>query len=573
LKVKENDVIAIVRHIDSTGEGRVYFDDFERAFAHLDERFQSAIPCGKARFDTSSGLQINPHEMKELFVEEKNDTSRTIVTDISEEVLKSIRIQLRPIEKWTCLWTSNGTKSRKDLSIWAPDFSGFRFKKSRFDIFLGHYAAEGFGTPSKNKPPSGLSGWTIDVVDERNALFRQFNLTSAHLNFLLPHPIVYKRVWSETSGHKPLYIWKATPPSESYLTLGMICTNTDEPPPLSAIRCIPRKWLKLTVERPSLIWNDAGTGGLKGSVWKTNSLNLLIATEGHEAPSGYFFDLAQTKFYAHENFTGKIASTEHYKSETRGSLKGDVPNPSNAALSRSSDSPSPKIAETRDSDSRIPQTVQTKETETSDFQALKAPETNVDSPERIEKPEVPSDTPVKESLKKKGDYETPPDTSRKEPLKKEKVAPSSSKKSIFRDDDPFATPPILRSETKEEAPKKKDSGPKKPSLGNLDPFAATASPDPFSEFAPSPPKASTKSSLKKPTKFGDTFDLDDLNGSPFDKAAVSAKTKPPVSTGTSAIATPPAQRTNVILTGKKVEDPQVGEEDDPLGILSAFKHK
>ena len=43
---------------------------------------------------------------------------------------------------------------------------------------------------------------------------------------------------------------------------------------------------------PELVWNDDGTSGRKGSLWRINSLGHFHATVGHNPPVGPFYDLA-----------------------------------------------------------------------------------------------------------------------------------------------------------------------------------------------------------------------------------------------------------------------------------------
>ncbi len=64
----------------------------------------------------------------------------------------------------------------------------------------------------------------------------------------------------------------------------MVATADEDPPPLSAVRCVPLRWCSPTPTVPKLLWDDSGTGGKKGSVWKVNSMGLMAISRGSEPP-------------------------------------------------------------------------------------------------------------------------------------------------------------------------------------------------------------------------------------------------------------------------------------------------
>ena len=83
-----------------------------------------------------------------------------------------------------------------------------------------------------------------------------------------------------------MYFWNPIPPSADYVSLGMVATNTDEPPDLDQVRCIPAQWVVKVEEAPRKVWDDAGLSGRPGSVWEINSMNHFVATVGHDPPQG-----------------------------------------------------------------------------------------------------------------------------------------------------------------------------------------------------------------------------------------------------------------------------------------------
>lgn len=111
----------------------------------------------------------------------------------------------------------------------------------------------------------------------------------------LPHPARFQLAWSLAAGKTPLYVWRALPPADNFVAMGMVCTTTEEAPPLTAIHCVPRAWVKPAREPPTLIWENAGVGGRRGGLYVVNSLGLLEASTGGLPPSECW-DLAKDAF-------------------------------------------------------------------------------------------------------------------------------------------------------------------------------------------------------------------------------------------------------------------------------------
>ena len=108
-----------------------------------------------------------------------------------------------------------------------------------------------------------------------------------------------KRVWTcQLYSKQQMYVWRAVPPSEEFVSLGIVCTTSENPPAPDTMRCVHRSWIKVSEVTPVKVWDDSGSWGQKGSFRIVNSLNLLCVTEGHEAPVGPFFDLITPKFQA-----------------------------------------------------------------------------------------------------------------------------------------------------------------------------------------------------------------------------------------------------------------------------------
>jgi len=149
-----------------------------------------------------------------------------------------------------------------------------------------------------------MRGFTLELTDlDKFSISTSHNLDEAHVNYLMPYPIRYKMVWWQQTGANTFYIWKPIPPTSDFVSLGMVGTKTNDEPPLDAVRCVNKGFLKSSVgQMPSCIWDNKGTGGKKGSFWVMNKLGLLTATEGHDPPEGNFYELKAPKFVAGDAF-------------------------------------------------------------------------------------------------------------------------------------------------------------------------------------------------------------------------------------------------------------------------------
>ena len=194
--------------------------------------------------------------------------------------------------------------------MWAPGLgSSFlsRMARARQIVCLGHYANPGMKQPSKSDVEYGV----LEV--KNSSSIGAFSSASRHLQKIidrfLPHPARYRLVWSKSAAAptsrfgglrvkktKPLFVWEPIPSDQEYVSLGMICTTSSDPPKLEMVRCVPRQWVSPTSVRPVKVWDDAGTSGRPGSIWRVNSMGLMIATPSHDMPTGPFYDLRADVF-------------------------------------------------------------------------------------------------------------------------------------------------------------------------------------------------------------------------------------------------------------------------------------
>jgi hypothetical protein len=322
IKVSPDDVYAIVRYVDQTGDGRIRFSDFSLVFSDENEDDTVEPNASPAPTIQADITQIRPKPMDELYVDAHLEQTRTRLA-LSFQELENIRVRVKSVDSWVHVWNSGYTGARKEASVWRARWDPSILKRNAVEIQLGHYSSEGIGRPRANRPPNALGkeAMVLELTDPGvSALSKSPRLDDAHLNALLPHPAKMKLAWSKCSGSVKVYIWKGVPPTENFRSLGMVCTTSPTPPRLDCMRCVPVAWCAAAAAEPKLIWDDTGTGGKRGSFWSVNALGLLIATEGHEPPhpasagsaagsekggSNSFADMPTEPFSASLGFTEK----------------------------------------------------------------------------------------------------------------------------------------------------------------------------------------------------------------------------------------------------------------------------
>jgi Vacuolar protein sorting-associated protein 62 len=82
----------------------------------------------------------------------------------------------------------------------------------------------------------------VEITDTGKSRLSHGKKIDVIVDALFPHPIRFREVWKQEGGAKSLYIWKPVPPNSAFVVLGMVATNTDEPPKNDTVRCIPRRW-------------------------------------------------------------------------------------------------------------------------------------------------------------------------------------------------------------------------------------------------------------------------------------------------------------------------------------------
>ena len=94
----------------------------------------------------------------------------------------------------------------------------------------------------------------------------------------MPPPARFQVVWSR-GGSNPLTIWSAVPPTNEFVSLGMVATATGaaQRPPLDVVRCVPKAWTQRGAA------SECVYEGSEGSLWRSRH-GLLHASKGRNAP-------------------------------------------------------------------------------------------------------------------------------------------------------------------------------------------------------------------------------------------------------------------------------------------------
>ena len=66
------------------------------------------------------------------------------------------------------------------------------------------------------------------------------------------------------------------PPGNEFVALGFVGTQSDKPPDVKSVRCVPRDWCKESGFMQK-IWDDSGSSGRQGSIWVLNRFYLIEA--------------------------------------------------------------------------------------------------------------------------------------------------------------------------------------------------------------------------------------------------------------------------------------------------------
>jgi len=263
----------------------VCYEDFKRVFHSTDDELESH---GGATFEP-----IQPKNIPELVDQQKPGEKEELVT-VTDVHFADYKVKMKPILGFNQVWNSQDTQSQAQVSLWAPAPQSSIMTNNKLRLNLGMYASKGFSNPLKKN--SGRYQ-LIEITDNATIRLRRAKVLASVVATVCPNPVKYKQVWHFARGNKSLYAWKPIPP-DGYISLGMMCTTTDQPPDLKSVRCVPASWCSPTKVPPSKIWDDTGAGGGKpGSIWTINSMDMVAVVPGHDPPTETYYDLTSNRFF------------------------------------------------------------------------------------------------------------------------------------------------------------------------------------------------------------------------------------------------------------------------------------
>ena len=137
----------------------------------------------------------------------------------------------------------------------------------------------------------------VEITDNATIRMKRARYLNAVMALVCPYPLKYRQVWHFARGDKSFYAWKPLAP-DNFVALGIMCTTSEEPPSVKAMRCVPLSWCVPSKVKPAKIWDDTGAGGGKpGSMWTVNSMDMLTVVPGHDPPTETFYDLSSNRFF------------------------------------------------------------------------------------------------------------------------------------------------------------------------------------------------------------------------------------------------------------------------------------
>ncbi|CAM9183768.1 unnamed protein product [Choristocarpus tenellus] len=304
LRVGPSEVQDVVRTIDLDVDGYVSWDEFKCAFHEPDKDEAMGVAdttlVGGADWPDFEGgvtFTVKPKPMQELYDnKEEKAKQKQYVENISGERLEAFKLKVHKQERLERIWTTHGTASRTKCSVWVP--TGLQLgplHRNKERLCFGHFSR------------AGLSGWgrkdadvepqILEITDTGKWRMRHGRKLDSVIDTLFPKPKRFREVWKQVGGDKELYVWRPVPPSNLFVSMGMVVTNSEEAPPSDSVRCLPRRWVVESKFTPVKVWDDSGTEGRAGALWVVNKLHLMAASVGHELPQGPFWDLKEDRFF------------------------------------------------------------------------------------------------------------------------------------------------------------------------------------------------------------------------------------------------------------------------------------
>jgi len=286
------DIYDLVRKLSITNEGLVSYQDFHRVFKGQEDELESRVNhMMTADGDNNNYEPIPPHPIPELVdLTSKNNDD---LPDLNADVLQYFKIRVKQVSGLSLVWDSQGTHSQYQVSIWTPVLPKSMLS-NKVGLCLGHFANRGLSNPLKGRNTKRLT--TIEVVDNATIRMKRSKTMQAVLQAAFPHPLRFKQTWHLSREGINMFAWRPIPPDD-FVSMGIICTVTEDPPDVKSVYCVPKSWVKPSVHHPLKIWDDVGSGGGKpGSIWLINSMDMIDIVPGHNPPEGEYYEFAKSRY-------------------------------------------------------------------------------------------------------------------------------------------------------------------------------------------------------------------------------------------------------------------------------------
>ena len=272
----------------------------DRASALIDD---DGAGEGQRRPEFAGLAPILIPEIAEVDEEEKENNDRESAPDLPVQLLSMIKVKVKKLEKCDEVWRSAGIATKLKASIWEDKIGSGKLVggRNRARVNLGFFASGSFAAPQGDRYTLELTDLTINAV-------QQSKWMPHAIRQVLVHPSRFHRVWGIQTGTQHLFVWEPIPPSEHFVALGMVATNSEDPPPVRTVHCVPREWVEPAPDMTKMIWSDAGASGKAGSLWAVGSLQLLAASHGTVSPSKFSWRLRSPRFTLSESLRQTIAS-------------------------------------------------------------------------------------------------------------------------------------------------------------------------------------------------------------------------------------------------------------------------
>jgi Ca2+-binding EF-hand superfamily protein len=290
LNFKPELVYDVIRSVDLDGNGGISFFEFKQTFMLGQGGSYDVDSRVSKKFETFTVKQYSIPELADMAKEEQKAEKKATSSQLSK-----LSYHVERVTEFKSVWKSRGLGTRMKLALYNP-VTSFKWMERAFNAHKLILCLGGYANNDYRHPRSTTNCCTLQIKDEDASFGAKSAVTKAGKAKHFPHPKRYHQVWSTNRKGQPFFAWSAIPPSKEYVSLGMLFTTTDAPPPLEAICCVPVRAIKKSTFTPQLLWTDKGSTGRPGSCWIVNELKLAHIFVGHDPPTGPFFDFVSSDF-------------------------------------------------------------------------------------------------------------------------------------------------------------------------------------------------------------------------------------------------------------------------------------